>query len=105
MVKSDTLQDFQTIIDKWIQAHGGYWSPLSMICAIMEELGEVAREINSLEGYKPKMSEDQESNLAQELADLVFSIICIANYYKIDLGSKLNNTINKYSKRNSKRFI
>jgi NTP pyrophosphatase (non-canonical NTP hydrolase) len=105
MVKNDTFKEFQTIIDHWIQTHGGYWSPLSMICAIMEELGEVAREINCLEGYKPKKSKERNSYLGEELADLIFSLICIANYYKIDLGEELNATINKYFKRDSKRFF
>ncbi|MFW9826258.1 MAG: nucleotide pyrophosphohydrolase [Candidatus Thorarchaeota archaeon] len=105
MVKNDTFKEFQTIIDHWIQTHGGYWSPLSMICAIMEELGEVAREINSLEGFKPKKSKERNSHLGEELADLIFSLICIANYYKIDLGEELNTTINKYFKRDSKRFF
>jgi NTP pyrophosphatase (non-canonical NTP hydrolase) len=105
MVTTDSLKELQAIIDKWIRTHGGYWSPLSMVCAIMEEVGEVAREINSLEGYKPKKSEKEDSKLREELADLTFSILCIANYYKIDLGKLLISTIDKYSKRDSERFI
>ena len=105
MEKNDSIKEIQSIIDNWIHTHGGYWSPLSMICAIMEELGEVAREVNFLEGFKPKKSEQQESNLGEELADLVFSIICIANNYKIDLGKELISTISKYSERDSTRFL
>jgi len=105
MVKENSLIEFQNLVDHWICEHGGYWSPLSMICAIMEELGEVAREINSLEGYKPKKSSIMNLNLGEELADLLFSIICIANHYKVDLGKELNKTIDKYSKRDSKRFL
>ncbi|MFX0105345.1 MAG: nucleotide pyrophosphohydrolase [Candidatus Hodarchaeota archaeon] len=104
MAIKDCLKEVQEIVDNWISEHGGYWPPLSMICAIMEELGEVAREVNSLEGYKPKKSKIEDSNLAEELSDLLFSIICIANHYKIDLGQKFNNTINKYSERDSTRF-
>ena len=104
MAKNDSIKELQAIIDNWIHTHGGYWSPLSMICAIMEELGEVAREINSIEGYKPKKSKLNGPNLAEELGDLLFSIICIANHYKIDLGKELNKTINKYTERNSNRF-
>ncbi|MFX0083181.1 MAG: nucleotide pyrophosphohydrolase [Candidatus Hodarchaeota archaeon] len=104
MIKENFFKEVQELVDNWIQNHGGYWSPLSMICAIVEELGEVAREINSLEGYKPKKSNDFNSNLGEELADLLFSIICIANYYKVDLGEELINIFDKYSKRDSKRF-
>ncbi len=104
MAIKDSLNEVQKIVDNWICVHGGYWPPLSMICAIIEELGEVAREINSLEGYKPKKSKISDSNLGEELADLLFSIICIANHYKIDLGKEFNNIINKYSERDSNRF-
>jgi len=104
MVIKDSLKDVQKVIDDWIREHGGYWPPSSMICAILEELGELAREINSMEGYKPKKSNDSALDLGEELADLLFSIICIANYYKIDLGNDLNKTIKKYFQRDSNRF-
>ncbi|MFW9987142.1 MAG: MazG nucleotide pyrophosphohydrolase domain-containing protein [Candidatus Odinarchaeota archaeon] len=105
MTKIESIKELQVTVDNWIHAHGGYWSPLSMICAIMEELGEVAREVNSLEGFKPKKAEEQMSHLGEELADLIFSIICIANNYKIDLGKELKNIIIKYSERDSNRFL
>ncbi|MFX0139915.1 MAG: nucleotide pyrophosphohydrolase [Candidatus Hodarchaeota archaeon] len=104
MAIKDSLEEVQKKVDDWICEHGGYWPPLSMVCAIMEELGEVAREVNSLEGYKPKKSKILESNLGIELADLLFSIICIANHYKIDLGIEFNKTFKKYSNRDSNRF-
>ena len=100
----DSFKEVQEIVDNWICEHGGYWPPLSMVCAIMEELGEVAREINSIEGYKPKKSRINGPNLEEELGDLLFSTICIANHYKIDLGKELKKTINKYTERNSNRF-
>ena len=104
MVIQDSFKEVQKVIDDWICKHGGYWPPLSMICAIMEELGELAREVNSLEGYKPKKSKALDSKLGEELADLLFSLVCIANYYKIDLGKYLNKTIEKYFQRDSSRF-
>jgi len=105
MKKENSLKEIQQIVNNWIKDHGGYWPPLSMISAIMEELGELAREVNSLEGYKPKkVSERLKSNLGEELADLLFSIICVANYYKIDLSDELEKIINKYSERDSRRF-
>ena len=104
MIKENLLKEAQEVVDKWIQNHRGYWPPLSMVCAIMEELGEVAREINANEGYKPKKLKTEVSNLGEELADLLFSIICIANYYKINLGKEFNSIIKKYSRRDSNRF-
>ena len=105
MLEEKTLKDIQSEIDNWIHKHGGYWPPLSMLSAIMEEVGEVAREINSLEGHKPKKSiEKKGSNLGEELADLLFSVICLANCYKIDLNDKLKNVLSKYNKRDAFRF-
>lgn len=104
MIKNNSLIEIQEIVDRWINEHGGYWSPLSMVCAVMEELGEVAREINSIEGYKPKKSVENNSKLEEELADLLFSIICIANHYKVDLAKELNKSIDKYTKRDFDRF-
>ena len=104
MVIKDLFVEVQELVDNWIRDHGGYWPPLSMICAIMEELGEVAREINSFEGYKPKKFKISDSNLGEELADLLFSTICIANHYKIDLGKEFNKIIFKYSNRDANRF-
>ena len=99
-----TLDDMQQLVDGWIQKYGGYWSPLSMLSAVLEELGEVSREINYLEGNKPKKDTKNKSNLQEEIADLIFSVICIANHYKINLSEEFHKVIEKYTKRDSKRF-
>ena len=98
------LNEIQEKVDFWITNHGGYWSPLSMMCAIIEEVGEVAREINGMEGFKPPKIEVK-SDLEGELGDLLYSIICLANHYKINLQDAIFNTIKKYSKRDAKRFV
>lgn len=105
MVEKITLKEIQERVDEWIQVHGGYWPVLSMVCAIMEELGEVAREINSIEGYKPKKTRVYPSKIGEELGDLLFSVICIANHYQIDLGEEFFKNIEKYSTRDSSRFL
>ena len=105
MKKNISFDEIQTKINDWIQIHGGYWSPLSMLSAVMEELGELAREINYQEGFKPKKSQQTDSRLEEELGDLLFSITCIANYYKIDLLDAIMKTIEKYFKRDSNRFL
>ncbi|MFX1258516.1 MAG: nucleotide pyrophosphohydrolase [Promethearchaeota archaeon] len=104
MVIENLFEEIQKKVDNWILEHGGYWPPLSMICAVIEELGEVAREINSLEGYKPKKSDIIDISLGEELADLLFSVICIANHYKIDLGNEFKEIFKKYSERDWNRF-
>ena len=74
-----------------------------MLSALVEEVGEIARAINIKEGFKPP-KEDEKSRLSEEIADTVFAIICIANYYKIDLSQELRKSLLKYSKRDSDRF-
>jgi len=104
MRKELSLKEFQKKINDWIEHHGGYWPPLSMLSAIVEEIGELANEINHLEGFKPKKSDKESSNLGEELADVIFAIICLANSYKIDINSELEDVIEKYTIRDSKRF-
>jgi len=105
MNKELSLKEFQQQIEEWILNHGGYWPPLSMLSAIIEEVGELAKEINHLEGFKPKKLDDVKLNIGEELADVIFATICVANYYKVNMNSELTKVIKKYSKRDSKRFL
>jgi len=99
-----SLKEYQEMIDTWILDHGGYWSPLSMLGAIVEEVGELAREINHLEGFKPRKSDGAKKKIGEELADIIYAIICVANYYKIDVNNELSLVLEKYTKRDAKRF-
>ncbi len=98
------IVEMQRIVNDWIKDNGGYWDPLSMLAAITEELGEVARELNHLEKYKKKKESEIPKGLDIELGDLIFSIICLANYYDINLDKSFKMTINKYSNRDKNRF-
>jgi NTP pyrophosphatase (non-canonical NTP hydrolase) len=99
-----SLKTVQKIVDDWInQFEEGYWPPLSMLAAVVEETGELAREINDQEGFKKKRSPDN-ADLSLELADLLFSMICIANYYQIDLDEAFKKVMEKYTNRDMKRW-
>ncbi len=104
MSKDVSLKEFQKKIDNWIAHHGGYWPPLSMLSAIVEEIGELAKEINHLEGFKPKKPDKISANLGEELADVIFALICLANSYKIDISYELEAVMKKYTIRDSNRF-
>ena len=104
MSNDSSLKDLQQEVDDWIVKHGGYWPPLAMLSAVLEEVGELAREINYLEGYKPKKSKERDYKIGEELADLLFAIVCIANHYDIDLSEEFKKIVKKYSKRNANRF-
>jgi NTP pyrophosphatase (non-canonical NTP hydrolase) len=99
-----SLKEFQKKIDDWILNHGGYWPPLSMFSAVVEEIGELAKEINYIEGNKPKKPNEQSKKVGEELADVIFAIICIANYYKIDMNDELDRVIEKFTQRDTNRF-
>ena len=104
-MKELTLKQAQKIVDDWIgQFEEGYWPPLSMLASLVEEVGELAREINYREKIKKKKPSEPEGDLGLEMADILFSLICLANHYKIDLESKFRDVMRKYSSRDFNRW-
>ena len=104
--KDFTISNLQKEIGDWIiNEGGGYWPPLSMLAAIIEELGEVSREINIIEKIKPLKSDEEKGDLGLELTDLIMSIVCIANFYKIDLTEKIIKKIKIIKIRDKNRFM
>jgi NTP pyrophosphatase (non-canonical NTP hydrolase) len=101
-----TLGQFQTEIDTWIrQVGGGYWSPHANLARIAEEVGELGRIVNHLYGPKPKKESEAEQDLGEELADIVFAVICLANSQDIDLEASLQLVIDKVWERDRERYI
>jgi len=99
-----TLRELQKKVDEWIQQfEEGYWPPLAMFTSLVEEIGELGREINNIERYKIKR-EESASKIEEEVGDTLFSLICIANYFKINMEEALLKTLEKYSKRDLKRW-
>lgn len=100
-----SINEAQELVDNWInQFEEEYWPPLSMFAALVEEVGELAEEINSLEGYKPKKPDDDDIDIEMELGDILFALICISNYYKIDLDRALKKVLEKYNIRDMDRW-
>jgi len=98
------LTEIQASVDRWInQFEEGYWPPLSMFASVIEEVGELAREINDREGYKKKRSINEES-LGLELGDIIFSVVCLANHYRIDLDKAFRSVMEKYENRDANRW-
>lgn len=97
------IKEAQKQVDDWIsQFEVGYWPPLSQLAALVEEVGEAAREINHIEGSKVKRSGKE--NLESELGDVLFALICIANSYNISLVDAFKKTMSKYDKRDKTRW-
>lgn len=100
-----TIAEAQGRADAWIsQFEEGYWPPLSNLARLIEEVGELAREMNHRFGHKPKKTEEPEQDLAIELADILFVILVIANEQGIDLGEALERVLEKYRARDSERW-
>ena len=100
-----TLREAQARVDAWIsQFEEGYWPPLSNLARLIEEVGELAREMNHRFGHKPKKPEEAEQDLAIELADILFVLLVIANEQDIDLDNALGRVLEKYRARDSDRW-
>lgn len=99
------LREAQGRVDAWIsQFEEGYWPPLHNLARLVEEVGELARELNHLYGSKPKKEEEPEQDLALELADVLFVLLVIANEQRIDLDDALSRVLEKYRVRDSERW-
>ncbi|GBF33217.1 hypothetical protein DCCM_2316 [Desulfocucumis palustris] len=99
------IRTMQREVDQWIgQFEEGYWHPLSMLARLIEEVGELSREINHSYGQKPKKPEEPAGSIELELADILFIIICYANSLNIDLEEAFTRMMEKYRSRDSNRW-
>ena len=100
-----TMAELQADVDAWIQqVGGGYWSPHANLARIAEEVGELARLINHLYGPKPKKAAEAAQELGEELADIVFAVICLANSEGIDLDESFRKVLEKVWQRDRDRY-
>jgi len=100
-----TLEEAQRRVDDWIsQFEEGYWPPPTNLARLIEEVGELAREMNHRFGHKPKKADEPDQDLALELADVLFVLLVIANEQGIDLGQALDQVMEKYRARDSDRW-
>jgi NTP pyrophosphatase (non-canonical NTP hydrolase) len=99
------MKDFQKAIDDWAQTlDEPYWPPLSQFARVAEEVGEVGRLLNHLYGSKPKKMEEAKQELGEELADVIFALVCIANRHHIDLDAEMEKVLAKAKGRDKDRF-
>ncbi len=99
------LREAQERVDAWIsQFEEGYWPPLTNLARLIEEVGELAREMNHRFGHKPKKPDEPAQELALELADVLFVLLVIANEQRIDLDRALLEVLEKYRRRDAHRW-
>ncbi|HEX3235481.1 MAG TPA: nucleotide pyrophosphohydrolase [Gemmatimonadales bacterium] len=100
-----SLKDAQRRVDGWIgQFEEGYFHPLTNLARLAEEVGELAREVNHRFGQKTKKSDEAEGDLAMEMADILFVLICMANREGIDLERAFDRMMEKVERRDADRW-
>lgn len=101
-----TLEEAQKIVDDWIRSYGKrYFNELTNMAILTEEVGEVARIMARTYGEQSFKDSDKKVELADELADVLWVLICIANQTGVDLTEALKKNIEKKTERDKTRHI
>jgi len=99
-----TISNAQQLVDNWIKTTGiRYFNELTNTAILMEEVGEVARIMARQYGEQSFKKSDTEVNLADEMADVLFVLICLANQTGIDLTEALQKNLEKKTIRDATR--
>jgi NTP pyrophosphatase (non-canonical NTP hydrolase) len=99
-----SIQKLQKEVDGWIQNHGvRYFNELTNMAQLTEEVGEVARIIARRYGEQSEKESDKQKDLGEELADVMFVILCLANQTGVDLETAFYKNLDLKTKRDSER--
>jgi NTP pyrophosphatase (non-canonical NTP hydrolase) len=99
-----TIEEAQKTVDEWIKTTGvRYFNELTNTAMLMEEVGEVARIMARQYGEQSFKASDKDVDLGDEMADVLFVLICLANQTGIDLTAALQKNLNKKTKRDATR--
>ncbi|EOT47043.1 MULTISPECIES: nucleotide pyrophosphohydrolase [Enterococcus] len=102
---SKTLNEMQQEVDAYIsQFKSGYFSPLAQMARLTEEMGELAREVNHHYGEKAKKATEPAKTVAEELGDVLFVTMIMANSLDIDLTEVFEQNMQKFNTRDANRF-
>lgn len=102
---SKTMDEMQKEVDDFIsQFKVGYFSPLALMARMTEETGELAREINHYYGEKQKKEAEDEKSLTEEMGDVLYVLITMANSLDIDLEEAFDRVMKKFNSRDKNRF-
>ena len=101
-----TIKDAQKTVDNWIKEYGvRYFNELTNMVLLTEEVGELARIISRKYGEQSFKESDKKMNLADEMADILFVLICLANQTGTDLTEALKKNLEKKTERDKKRHL
>jgi NTP pyrophosphatase (non-canonical NTP hydrolase) len=103
-MKQLTIKQAQEKVDEWIKIHGvRYFNELTNMAILTEEVGEVARIISRTYGEQSFKKKESDKELSDELADVMFVLICLANQTGVDLSKAFEKNMEKKTKRDQKR--
>lgn len=101
-----TLQEAQQTVDAWIKSKGvRYFNELTNMAILTEEVGELARIISRTYGEQSFKESDKKYSLEDELADVLFVLICIANQTGVNLTDAMKKNMDKKNTRDSERHL
>lgn len=101
-----TIEEAQKTVDGWIKTIGvRYFNELTNMAMLTEEVGEVARIIARRYGEQSEKESDKNKDLGDEMADVLFVLICLANQTGIDLTTALQKNLDKKTKRDATRHL
>jgi len=99
MAADNSLQSWQQQVDAWLRRRGTYWQPLSQFVRLVEAVGELGRELNHRFGDKPRTPKDAPGSVSEELGDILFIVLLLANTLDVDLEAALVGVLAKYDAR------
>lgn len=101
-----TIQEAQNKVDEWIKTYGvRYFTELTNMTILTEEVGELARIMARTYGDQSFKKADLEKNLADEMADVLWVLMCLANQTGVDLTEAFNKNMEKKTNRDKNRHI
>lgn len=99
------MDKYQKELDSWFKENGWeYWKPHEILARLFEEGGELARLINHLHGPKKKKKDEAEQDMEDEVGDVIYTLICLANSNNLDLDRAIRKSFDKVIKRDKNRY-
>jgi NTP pyrophosphatase (non-canonical NTP hydrolase) len=99
------MKDYQKQVDEWVKQYKiGYFQPLEILARLTEEVGELARELNHRFGPKKKKSTEDTKDIEEELADVIFTLSCLANSLDLDIDRGFKKVMDKCYGRDKDRW-
>ncbi len=101
-----TIEEAQKLVDQWIKKYGvRYFNELTNMVLLTEEVGELARIMARKYGEQSFKESDKENSLDEEMADILFVLICIANQTGVNLTKSLEKSLEKKTLRDNNRHL